>query len=106
MAGRVAADRMLVPGGNVKDLVARTCPMTGRYGEVCERYDCRSGEIRVCPYWYGQYIREHGGHFGDCRSLAEAAAWMATDEVDVYREYHVLCMAAPNTLPPGATRTR
>jgi|ERR1700693_1244556 len=103
MAGEVRTDSYRVPGVSVLDLVARLCPVTQRYGQVCTRFDPHSGELKVCPFWYGLSIDEGTWHFGEARSLTEARAWLSTQEGGTRRDYTVRCLRKESAgLEPGA----
>lgn len=106
MASLIKVDHFNVPGVSVGDLVARTCPMTGGYGQICQRYDPHTGENKVCPYWYGLRIYLSEGYAGEVRTPQDSAKWMSTDELWEQRQYQVLCLAGQKLMEPGAARPR
>ena len=106
MAGLVRVDSFYVPGSECRDLVARTCSCTGKYGEICQRYDQHSGEIKCCPYWYGLRIFLQQRYAAEVRTPEDAAQWMATHEMQETRYYEVMCLECPSVMSPGATRPR
>lgn len=106
MAGKVRTDAVTVPGTIVRDLLARTCSLTGKYGECCQRYDQHTGEVQLCQYWYGLLVHDGRRYLGEARSGYEASRWMAAGELYEPRRYEVLCLEAPSGAPPGATRPR
>lgn len=107
MAGSISTDCFHVPGVTVVDLVARQCPVTERYGEVCQRYDPHTGECSWCPFMYGLQVRLGKHPAGECRTPDDAAHWMATHEMQETRSYLVRCLRAPSAgTSIGATRPR
>ena len=107
MAGEVKVDHFYVPGVTVEDLVARICPVTSAYGEICVRFDPHSGQIDVCPFWYGTHIVHGTWHRGEVRTPCELASWMASEEYGDRRSYTVRCLRAESRgVEPGATRQR
>jgi hypothetical protein len=107
VAGIVRADHFHVPGVTVADVVARECPVTEKYGEVCQRYDPHTGIITWCPFMYGLRISQSGHDLGEARTPKEAALWMAAAEAGVIRRYSTMCLRAPSTgILPGAARPR
>jgi hypothetical protein len=107
MAGEVRCDVFGVPGANVLDVVARECPVTQRYGEVCIRVDLHSGETLLCPFWYGLATTDGAHHCGEARSLQEVLAWLASQEGLADRSYTVRCLRKESAgVEPGATRRR
>lgn len=106
MAGLVATDQYKVPGVQVNDLVARTCALTGRFGEVCQRYDPHTGETKWCPFMYGLRIHLQQRYAAEVRTPEDAGQWMATHELQETRSYQVMCLHAVAAIDPGATRPR
>lgn len=106
MAGLVYTDTFHIEGGRIIDQVARQCPITEKYGEVCQRYDPHIGSVQICPYWLGLEILDEGNRQGQARSISEAVAWMATHEWPTLRTYRVLCSEAEPNIQPGAARSR
>lgn len=106
MSGLVKVQMFMVPGVTVADLVADACPWSARYGEICQRYDPGSGELKVCPYWYGLRIFSERGYAGEARTPEDARQWLSTHELGQFRQYQVLCLAAHDLMEPGAARPR
>lgn len=105
MAGAVRTDRFTVPGTTVIHLIARQCPVTVQYGEVCQQYDPHSGEVIWCPFMYGLRIKWGSWHHGEARTPQDAATWMASDETSEVRSYTTLCLRQSSAATThGATR--
>ena len=106
MAGEVKCDHFQYPNLSIMDVVARQCPVTKTYGPVCVRFDPRSAEAKVCPFWYGLVVTTDGHHHGEARSIMELREWLASHELYSTRDYRVRCLRAESTgLAPGATRS-
>lgn len=107
MVGIVKTDNFQLPGSYVRDVVARACGLTQKYGMICSRYDPHSGQVLLCPYWHGMRIVGDEHYLGEARTDSQAAEWFATHEGYVTRHYQVLCLA-PQAPPavPGATFPR
>jgi len=104
MAGKVLVDTLRVPASSVEHLCARECPVTKRYGEVCQQYDPHTGLVEWCPFMYGLRIRVGKWHRGEVRDQAAAAHWMATEDYGEPRQYQVLCLRQTSELTEvGAT---
>lgn len=105
MAGYVGADRQRVPGSTVLQVVARQCPATGKYGEVCQQYDPHSGAVHWCAFMYGFKILSGGWHRSEARSPGQAAAIMAAADDAPAETYTVMCLRQASVATPvGALR--
>jgi len=92
MAGRVKVMEVVVPSSTVSQIQALECPVTHRFGEVCQQYDPHSGQVAWCPFMYGLRIDQGAHRYGEARSPQTAAKWMAADEIGNPRTYTVLCL--------------
>lgn len=107
MAGEVKTDTFYVPGVSVLDVVARECPVSKRYGEICLRFDPHVASIAVCPFLYGLAVKDGTRSYGEARSITELRDWMATHELHAARGYTVRCLRKESAgVEPGATRPR
>jgi hypothetical protein len=92
MAGYVKADRSRIPGSTVLQVVARDCPVTHRYAEVCQQYDPHTGIVLWCPFMYGLRITREIWHRYEARTPEQAAALSATADDSPQETYRVMCL--------------